>query len=80
LNTRVAGLLSMILGTILLTTGLAILASVSPGVASAGPLNQRESFTDTTCLDCHTDRARLEELTASVADEPEEDSLSSGPG
>jgi len=70
----------MILGSIFLTTGLALLASVPPGVVSAGLLYQREPFTDQSCLDCHTDRVRLEELTASVADEPEEDSLSSGPG
>lgn len=37
----------------------------------------RVAFTDQACLDCHTDRARLQEL----AVEPEEtESLSSGPG
>jgi hypothetical protein len=77
---RVAGLLSTILSAILLTTGLAILVSFTPGVISAETPDQREPFTDTACLDCHTDRAQLEELTASMADEPEEDALSSGPG
>jgi hypothetical protein len=70
----------MLLSAICFAAGFAILVSVPPGVTAAGPLEQREPFTDTTCLDCHTDQGRLEELTANMADEPEEDDLSSGPG
>lgn len=36
-----------------------------------------EPFTDTECLDCHTDQEKLIEL---ALPEEEEDSLSSGPG
>ena len=60
-------------------TGAALL--LFPGVSFAEPSQQREQFSDTACLDCHTDGLRLQELSESnEADEPEEASLSSGPG
>ncbi len=38
----------------------------------------RVEFTDQACLDCHTDKARLQEL--AVEEEEVSESLSSGPG
>lgn len=46
-------------------------------VASVDPLETIEPFTDTACLDCHTDQERL--VTLAVEEEAPE-SLSSGPG
>ena len=52
-----------------------------PGVSFAEPSPQRDPFSDTTCLACHTDEQQLQELTeVNEANEPEEASLSSGPG
>ncbi len=47
--------------------------SDQPGQAVEVPV-----FTDTACLDCHTDEDRVQEL--AVEEEPDEESLSSGPG
>lgn len=83
MNRRLTGWVSLALSVVFMATGMVLFASGPTGVSitSAGALEQREPFTDTACLDCHTDQARLEELTANdEADEPEEASLSSGPG
>ena len=76
---RLIGTLSLFFGVFLTIVGAALV--YLPGTTSAGPMEQREPFSDTACLDCHTDQQRLEEITSeNEADEPEEASLSSGPG
>lgn len=54
-----------------LENGDALLTSVSQTELAA--------FTDSACLDCHTNQARLEELALPPSDDDHE-SLSSGPG
>ena len=80
MKAKQAGLFSMFLSVIFATAGFAVLFYSNTSV-SAKVLRQKDAFSDTACLDCHTDQAKLEELTANdAADEPEEASLSSGPG
>lgn len=76
---RLIGTISLFFGVFLTVVGAALV--LLPGTTSAEPMAQRDPFGDTACLDCHTDQQRLQELTAeNDADEPEEASLSSGPG
>lgn len=76
---RLIGTFSLLFGVFLTVVGAALV--LLPGTTSADPMAQREPFSDTACLDCHTDQQRLEEITSeNEADEPEEASLSSGPG
>ncbi len=64
------------LGVSSIAAGAALL---SASAAWAEPESPIPTFTNTGCLSCHTDKQRLTEL-AVVEEEPEEASLSSGPG
>jgi hypothetical protein len=74
---RLAGMTFLTGGFALLAAGFALMTG-SPTAVAAQPSLEVEPFEDFACLDCHTDRDRLEEL--AIAEEPSEESLSSGPG
>lgn len=64
------------LGLFSMAVGVALLSAAA---AWAEPESPIPTFTDNGCLSCHTDKQQLTEL-AVVEAEPEEASLSSGPG
>lgn len=64
------------LGVAIFAAGIAFFVV---GVRTSGSSTKAE-FTDTACLDCHTDEARLRELAPEPEVEEPEESLSSGPG
>lgn len=65
-------------GALLISAGVALLAhpAILPAHAQSG--GEIEPFTDSACLDCHTDQQRLTEL--AVVEEEAPEALSSGPG
>jgi hypothetical protein len=65
-----------LLGMAIVVAGVAFFAL---GVRPSGSSTKAE-FTDTACLDCHTDEALLRELAWEPEIEEPEESLSSGPG
>lgn len=60
------------------TTEADTVAPVSVALAGGTPIPEIPPFTDTECLVCHSDQARLTEL--AVEEEDIAHSLSSGPG
>ena len=79
MRTRLLGTTSLFLGVMMTVIGAVLV--LFPATTFAEPSPQREPFADTACLDCHTDSQRLQELgEMNEEDEPEEASLSSGPG
>ena len=79
MNKRLVSALLLAIGSVLVTSGIALLSLGTTGIVRAEPQLDIEPFEDFACLDCHTDENRLNELAPPIAEEPEE-SLSSGPG
>lgn len=79
MNKRLASALFFAIGSVLVTSGIALLSLGTTGTVRAEPQLEVEPFEDFACLDCHTDQNRLNELAPPVEEEPEE-LLSSGPG
>jgi hypothetical protein len=53
---------------------------VAPAGISLAQERVNHRFTETACLDCHTDQARLQELAPAKENVEEAEALSSGPG
>ena len=70
---------ALIVGTLLTVAGSFLLLFASPGIVSGNTNQQIAPFTDTACLECHSDQQRLTEL-APAEEEETAESLSSGPG
>ncbi len=67
-------------GATLLAGVMALFSSGPQNMTLAMPPLVATPFTDTACLECHTDRTRLTELAPVEATADEAESLSSGPG
>lgn len=79
MDKRLLGTVFFVVGVVFTIFGAAL--TLLNGPVSADAPAQREQFTDTECLACHTDQARLQSITDEAGPaEPEESSLSSGPG
>lgn len=79
MKARFVRLLLMLIGTSCVAIGGALFALLPAQPVDAGASSKIDPFTDFACLDCHTDQQRLIELIP-IEEEPEAESLSSGPG